>query len=67
MDVWLAGTLRVQIKRYNMRQVIILFIILRSTVYGQVGVTSDSSQDRVSIQLKIDTGLVSLHYLNVPA
>lgn|GEM_PF-1272733 len=50
-----------------MRQVIILFIILRSTVYGQVGVTSDSSQDRVSIQLKIDTGLVSLHYLNVPA
>ena len=55
MVVWLAGTLCVQIKRYNMRQLIILFIILRSTVYGQVGVTPDSSQSGVSIQLKIDT------------
>jgi hypothetical protein len=41
-----------------MRLLIILFIsllILRSAVYGQVGATSDSSQGRVSIKLKIDT------------
>jgi hypothetical protein len=34
---------------------IILFIILQSTVYGQVRANSDSSQGRVSIKLKIDT------------
>lgn len=38
-----------------MRQLIILCIVLRSTVYGQVGVVSDSGQARVSIQLKMDT------------
>ena len=42
-------------KSVKMRLLVILLIILRSTVYGQVGGTSDSGQGRVSIQLKIDT------------